>query len=1200
MFRALALMLLGAAGLAGAIYGASRYEPTQRMLDRLISDYLGGAPAVSRTESTGAVDDAAADEGEPRDLPLRPSRRLDFTMDEGTWISLDVSPDGRTIMFELLGDVYTMPISGGEATPLLTGMAFDSQPVYSPNGEEIAFLSDRDGGENLWVADADGSNPRRLSAGGDNVMASPEWSADGDYVFVSKSTWSLGVFELWMHHKDGGRGVRLTRAGFGPGTPREARFNALGPAPSPDGRYLYFASKRGGFSYNMTFPQWSVSRHDLRTGERDTVITAYGSAMRPVISPDGSRLVYATRYDAETGLRLRDLETGEDRWLLYPVTRDDQESRSTRDLMPNAAFTPDGDSLITTLDGKIQRVDIETGEARVLPFTADVSLEIGPELASEQRIETGPVKARIIQSPAESPDGRRIAFSALGELYVHDVRSGETTRIEQAGTSAFQPSWSPNGRALAYVTWTSEGGQVWRINPDRGEPRRITETRAFYSDPVFTPDGREILALRAPHAAYLQKGVDFGPTPGSDLVRLPARGGAARLVTHASGLRAPHFAGEDDRVHVYSSAGLESFRLDGTDRRRHVQVQGPGLYAAEGPVPADEIRMRPGGGHVLASVGNQLWLAAAPVFDRSGAFVNVASPSVPVKRLSDMGADYFGWSADGESFFWAVGSTIYRQKLADVAFREPPQSDENGTPADDAPDERGESDDEGEEGDEGDEEEGPDEEENEDADDPLESDASRQEREAADERVARQADERGSGAGEDAADGMRADDLADWEPALREADDAVETIEIEIFVPRDTPSGAVLLSGATVITMNGEEIVADADLLVEGERIAAIGPRGGVDVPAGARVVDVAGKWIAPGFIDTHAHWFEIRRGVIEPDHWGFLANLAYGVTAGLDVQTSTNDMFAYQDMIDAGRMTGLRAFSTGPGVFSNNAFKSKDEAYGVLKRYRDHYRTRNIKAYISGNRRQRQFLMQAAKKLGMLPTTEGALEVKLNLTHAVDGFWGIEHALPNTPLYEDVVELLVRTNIAYTPTLLVSYGGPWAENFYFTRENPHNDEKLNFFTPPEVLHAKTQRRPWVREEEHVFPRLAADAAAILRAGGRVGVGGHGQLQGLGYHWELWSLAAGGLSPMEALQAATIGGARIIGYEDDIGSIEPGKFADLNVFSADPSADIRNSAALDMVMKNGRLYDADTLAEIAPDPAPAPDLWFRDAGPRRR
>ena len=331
--------------------------------------------------------------------------------------------------------------------------------------------------------------------------------------------------------------------------------------------------------------------------------------------------------------------------------------------------------------------------------------------------------------------------------------------------------------------------------------------------------------------------------------------------------------------------------------------------------------------------------------------------------------------------------------------------------------------------------------------------------------------------------------------------------------------------------------------------------------------------------------------------NWSFLANLAYGVTTGMDVQPSTVDVIRAQDMIDAGLAVGPRAFSTGPGVFSNNAFKSAKHAKGVLMRYKDHYGVRNVKAYISGSRKQRQWLLEAARELRLMPTTEGALDMKLDLTHMIDGFSGNEHNFPLPDLYEDVVQLAARTNIAYTPTLLVTYGGPWGENQYFAEESPYEDEKLRRFMPYTFLASRTLRRQWFHPSEYVTADVAAQAKKIVDAGGQVGVGAHGQLQGLGYHWELWALASGGFEPVEALASATIMGAAMLGFEQDLGSLEKGKLADLVVLAEDPREDIRNTVAIRYVMKGGQLFDGETLDEIWPTPRALPKQWWHDFDP---
>jgi Tol biopolymer transport system component len=1080
---------------------------------------------------------------EKKGLPLKSDRKVEFTTDEGTWLSLDVSPDGKTVVFELLGDIYTLPIEGGQAKLISGGMAFDSQPKFSSDGKWIAFLSDREGSENIWVMHPDGSEVKQVSKDPNNEFASPSWSPDGNYIFVSKAGFGITTYELWMYHVRGGTGVQITKAKPAPTTPRKERHNAIGAVASPDGKYIYYAVRHGGFTYNAQFPLWQIARRDRKTGDEDVLIEQLDSSFRPVLSPDGTQVLYVTRFETESGLRLRNLQSGEDRWVKYPVTRDDQESRFTRDLFPGYAFLPDGKEIVYNQDGKIHRLNLAAGTDTVIPFTANVSQDLGPKLDFPQKVDQGPVKVRLIQDPEESPDGKKLAFSAMTHLYALDLPGGKPQRVTSGNAHEFQPAWSPDGKSIAYVTWSSEGGQLWKVPAAGGTPQQLSKSLAVYSNPAWSPDGTKIVALRG--NAYDRENSEFdgGQTANADLVWIPAAGGDANLILPARGAGGPHFTHETDRIYVYTPQGLISLRYDGTDRRTHLQVKGQGLFFAEEPVPADDVQPSPDGQWVLAHVMNQLYLIAMPVVGGEAPTVNVATASVPAKRLTDIGADYFAWADDGKTITWAVGSSFFREPVSAISF-DPPKDEKK----------------------EGEKKEG-------DAKDADKKDA--------------------ASSSTDAKKDDKKDDKKDEKKPekLKEQDKNVEEIAVDLEVPRKTPKGTIVLRGATVVTMKGDEVLKNADIVVENNRITRVGAKG--SVPAGAKVFDVAGKTIVPGFVDTHAHWTEIRRGILDTQNWAFLANLAYGVTSGLDVQTSTNDMFAYQDLVDSGDILGLRAFSTGPGVFSDNNFQSMEEVKGVLTKYKKYYGTPNIKSYIVGNRKQRQFMVQAAKELEMMPTTEGGLDLKLNLTHVIDGFHGNEHTLPITPLYKDVLQIFAQSGIAETPTLIVNYGGPFGEDYWYEYSEVHDNTKLNHFTPHKILDEKTKRRAaWFRKDEYEFPKLAAQMAKLERAGGLVGVGSHGQLQGLGYDWEMWMLASGGMTPMEVLRCATVNGSKIIGRPQELGSIETGKLADLVILDKNPLEDIHNTNTVHWVMKNGELFEGDTLNQVWPEQKKLEPLWF--------
>jgi Tol biopolymer transport system component len=519
---------------------------------------------------------------EPDGLPLATTRHIEFDTTEGTWLSLTLSADGRRIVFDLLGDLYALDSTGGVATPVTSGVAFDSQPLYSPDGAWLAYLSDRSGAENVWIARPDGSEARRISDNrGVHEYVSPAWSADARRIYVSLYRADRNAAELWSYDVDGRTAPRELTGG---------KFSALGAAPSRDGRYLYFAASREPlFEDDVTLPRWRIDRLTLGSDAVETIVENPGSAMRPVLSPDGHSLAYAARTTGATALRMRDLTTGADRLIAYPVQRDAQEALPSRDLIPGYAFTPDGASLLAAFAGTIHRIPLDGSPATPVPMRAHVALDLGPSLRREVREPEGPVRARLIQAPAESPDGRQIAFSALGRIYVQRLSHGHARRLTGGGPPEFQPAWSSDGRSLAYVTWDARaGGGLWLAAADgRGTPRQIAVAGPFYSDPTFGPDGRAVYALRSSAderrhtykepALWLNR--SFGSLREADLLAVPGGGGEARIVASGVFEGPAHFV-DRDRNHLYinSAQGLDAIALDGGERRTIVSVVGAGYY----------------------------------------------------------------------------------------------------------------------------------------------------------------------------------------------------------------------------------------------------------------------------------------------------------------------------------------------------------------------------------------------------------------------------------------------------------------------------------------------------------------------------------------------------------------------------------------------------------------------------------------------
>ncbi len=1011
--------------------------------------------------------------------------------DEGTWMNLDVSPDGKTIVFDLLGDIYSMPVSGGKATALRSGMPYEVQPRFSPDGSKISFTSDAGGGDNIWVMNPDGSEAKQITKEDFRLLNNAVWTTDGNSIIARKhftSGRSLGAGELWQYHLAGSAGIQLTER-------KNDQQDVNEPSVSPDGKYLYYSEDMypgGNFQYNKDPNKqiYVIKQYDFETGETTTITGGPGGAVRPQVSRDGKKLAFIKRVRTKTVLYIHDLATGEE-WPVYDaLSKDQQEAWAIFGVYPGFSWMPGNKELVIWTEGKIKKIDIEDLKVTEIPFSVSNTIKIAEAHHAEQEVFSETFNPKVIRQAVTSPDGKTLVFHAIGYLWKKSLPNGKPQRLTKGTDFEYEPGFSANGKEVVYVTWDDENkGSIKKTAVSGGNPTDLITEKGIYRSPSFSNNGSLIVFTKESGNGDL--GQTFTKEPG--IYVMNADGKNLRKINKQGDF--PVFNKDDSRI-IFQTGGtffgslvksLKSIDLSGNDERTHFNSK----YANR-MVPSPDNKW---------IVFTNLHKAYVAPFVTTGQPVDLdaKTKTFPVTQIAKDAGMNLHWSKNSKNIHWTLGEEYFTNEVAN-----------RFTYLENSPDSI---------------------------------------------------------------------------PEITETG-----LKIGLEIKTDVPSGSIAFTNARIITMDGDKVLENGTILITENKIAAIGTSQEVKVPNNTKVYDMAGKTIMPGIVDVHAHVGAFREGLTPKKHWPAYANLAFGVTTAHDPSALSETIFGISEMIKTGEMVGPRLFSTGIILYgAEGDFKAEinslEDARSALRRTKA-FGANSVKSYNQPRREQRQQVMQAAKELNMNVVPEGGSTFFHNMSMIVDGHTGIEHNIPVAPVYKDIYTLWGNSKTGYTPTLIVNYGGINGEYYFYEKSNVWENEKLLNFMPRYVVDSRSRHRTMVPEEEYQNgPILVSETAkALSDIGVKVNLGAHGQLQGLGAHWELWLLQMGGMSNMEALQAATINGAEYLGMQKEIGSLAEGKLADLIVLDKNPLEDIRNSESVIYTMINGRLYDSKTMNEIGNHP----------------
>ena len=1001
-------------------------------------------------------------------------------------MNLDVSPDGKTIVFDLLGDIYKMPISGGKATILRTGLAYEVQPRFSPNGKYISFTSDAEGGNNIWVMTADGKNAKSITKEKYRLLNNAVWTPDGKSLVARKhytSTRSVGAGEMWQYPLSGSAGLKLTKR-------KNDQQDVNDPSISSDGKYLYYAEDMypgGFFQYNKDPNKqiYVIKRYDFKTGKIKQITGGPGGAARPVISKDGKLLAFVKRVRTKSVLYINELETGKEWPIYHDLNKDQSEAWAVFGVYPHFTFTKNDSEIVFWTGGKINRINIDTKQITNIPFQVNEKIKLAKTHRVKRKVFEESFTSKMIKDVKTSPDGKSIVFTSLGHIYKKELPNGIPKRISNLTDFEAEPNFSSDGKSILFVTWNdSDLGAVYKVNTNGSGLQKLTSIKGIYRTPSFDNSNSKIVYRK--EGGNGDQGFDYSTKTGLYIAN--ANGSNHKKIS--DGGEFPQFSVDNKRIFFQSGGSfmggltkrLQSIDLDGKNQRSHFVSK-----LANRLVPSKDNKW-------ISFIHLHKLYVSPMILNGSEINLDANTKSFKVESLSKNAGINLHWSSSNDKVHWTLGDEYFSKSIV------------NNTG------------------------------------DPF----------------------------------AKSNVVADTNTGIK----------IGLTAKSDVPEGRVAFTNARLITMKGNQIIENGTIVIYKNKIEKIGKSSSVSVPSGAKTYDMKGKTIMPGIVDVHAHVGAFRNGLSTQKHWQFYANLAYGVTTSHDPSVNTAAAFTLEELQRKGLTVGPRMFSTGfilygaEGDFKAVVNNLEDARFAIARTKA--FGAKSVKSYNQPRREQRQQIMQAARELGVNVVPEGGSNFYSNMSMIFDGHTGIEHNIPVAPVYNDVLSLWKNSKTGYTPTLVVNYAGMSGEYYWYQKSNVWKNKKLLKYTPRHVIDPRSRHRTMVPDEEYYNGHLLTSRTVtdLSKLGVKANVGAHGQLQGLGAHWELWMLQQGGMSNHNALKAATINGAEYIGVGDELGSLQKGKLADLIIMDKNPLENIQNTNSVIYTMINGRLFDTSTMNEV--------------------